>query len=99
MELPLAALSEGPDCPVRVSRPVAGKTLTSAPVSTRNRRPECVSETNKRPSLRPVAEATMGDRPARFPTKCKGPCIAGRLLRTCDDSSRARRSSHRETGV
>ena len=72
MELPLAALSEEPDCPVRVSRPVAGRTLTSAPVSMRNRRPECESQAKRRLSLWPAAEATMGDRPARFPTKCKG---------------------------
>ena len=36
--LPLAAVSVCPGCSMRVSRPVAGMTLTSAPVSTRNRR-------------------------------------------------------------
>ena len=72
MDLPLAALSEEPDCPMRVSRPVAGRTLTSAPVLMRNQRPECESQAKRRLSLWPAAETTMGDRPARFPTKCKG---------------------------
>ena len=56
MVLPLAALSWGPGCPMRVSRPVAGKTLTSAPVSIRNRRPECESQVNKRLSFWPAAK-------------------------------------------
>ena len=36
IELPLAAISGGPGCRVCVSSPVAGRTLTLAPVSTRN---------------------------------------------------------------
>lgn len=71
MELLLAALSKGPVCPVRVSKPVAGRTLTSAPVSTRNRRPECEFQAKSRLSVRPAAEATIGGWPAHFPTRCK----------------------------
>ena len=37
IELPLAAKRGGPGYLVRVSRPMAGRTLTSAPVSMRNR--------------------------------------------------------------
>ena len=48
MELPLAANSDGPGCAVCMSKLVAGTTLTSAPVSTRNCRPEMVSRRKKR---------------------------------------------------
>ena len=36
IELPLAASKTGPDGPVRLSNLAAGRTLISAPVSTRN---------------------------------------------------------------
>ena len=79
-----------------MSRPVAGRTLTSAPVSTRNWRPESLSQAKRRLSLRPVAETTMGDRPAHFLTKCKGP---GTAEQTCDDSSRVCLWGHQEEWV
>ena len=43
--LPLAAISEGPDGLMHVSRPVAHRTLTSAPVLTRNCLQEILSHT------------------------------------------------------
>ena len=68
MELPLAARRGGPGVLVRVCSPVAGSTLTSAPVSIRKRLFETVSLRNNRPSAWPAAEAINGDRPSRFPT-------------------------------
>ena len=47
--LPLAASSGGPGFLVRVSNPVAGRTLTSAPVSMRNCRLETESHRKRRP--------------------------------------------------
>ena len=44
IELPLAACSGSPVCLVRLSSPVAGWTLTSAPVSTKNCRLVTVSQ-------------------------------------------------------
>ena len=87
IELPLAASRGGPGCLVRVSSPVAGRTLTSAPVSTRNCRLETVSQRKRRPLLWPAAEATTGDRPPRFPTRCRVVCIAELLLQMCDGNS------------
>ena len=71
IELPLAARSGGPDCLVRVSSPVAGMTLTSAPVSTRNCRLETALQTKSRPLFWPATVAITGDRPFRFPAKSK----------------------------
>ena len=87
IELPLAASNGGPGWLVRVSSPVAGRTLTSAPVSTRNRRLETLSQRKRRPLLRPAAEATTGDRPSRFPTRCMVVYIAEQLLQMCDGNS------------
>ena len=83
IELPLAARSGGPGCLVRVSSPVAGMTLTSAPVSTRNCRLETASQTKRRPLFWPVTVTITGDRPFRFPAKSKVACIAGLPSRTC----------------
>ena len=52
-----AASSEGLGCFVRVSSPVAGRTLTSAPVFTRNCRLEMGSQKKRRLLLWPVAKA------------------------------------------
>ena len=73
---------------VHLSNVVAGRTLTSAPVSTRN----CccfviVSEGKRRPLLRPAIVPTTGSRPAHFLTRCKVACIVKLVLQTCDDSS------------
>ena len=47
MELALTASRDVPGCMVRFSSEVAGRTLTSAPVSTRNCRLEIESYTHK----------------------------------------------------
>ena len=49
--LPLAAISETPGCAVRIAILVAGKMLTSAPVSTKNRLPDILSLTKNMPSV------------------------------------------------
>ena len=66
--LPLAATSEGPGCLVQVSNFVVGKTLTSAPVSTRNQFRDVFPHMKFRPSLRPDVEAATATQPAHFPT-------------------------------
>ena len=54
---------------------------------TRNCRLERVSQRKRRPLLRPAAEATTGDRPPRFLTRCRVVCIAELLLQMCDGNS------------
>ena len=87
IELPLAASSGGPFCLVRLSKPVAGRMLTSAPVSTRNCRFVTVSQRKRRPLLWPAAEATTGGRPARFPTRRRVVCIGELPLQICDGNN------------
>ena len=70
--LPSAAISEGPDGLMCVSKPVAGRTLTSAPVSTRNYLTEILSHTKRRLSLRLVAKATIDDLTSTFPCHLQG---------------------------
>ena len=41
----------------------------------------------------------MGDRPARFPTKCKGPGTAEQIFQTCDGNSRVCLWGHQEEGA
>ena len=65
--LPLAAISEAPGCVVRLTIPVTGKTLTSAPVSTKNRPPEILSRTKSRPSAWLDVMAPTDAQPSRFP--------------------------------
>ena len=60
IELLLAASSSGTVCLVRLSSPVVGRMLTSAPVSTRNCRLETVSQRKRRPLLWPAAEYLSG---------------------------------------
>ena len=67
IELLLAASSGGPSCLVRVSSLVAGTTLSSAPVSTRNCHLETASQTKTRLLLRPATVAIIGDRLCRLP--------------------------------
>ena len=57
IDVSLAASSEGPGCFVCVSSPVAGRMLTSAPVSTRNCRLETGSLKKRRLLLWPIAKA------------------------------------------
>lgn len=85
--LPLAANKGGPGCVVHVSRPVAGKTLNSAPVSMKKCRPDIFSVRKSRPVLGPAAVATIGDWPVLFPTKHKVGCTCGQPLQNYDDSN------------
>ena len=65
--LPLAATNEASSCEVRVAILVAGKTPTSAPVSTKNQPPEILSHTKRRPSMWLEAMAPTDAQPTRFP--------------------------------
>ena len=87
MELPLAANSGGPGGLVHASRPEAGTTLTSAPVSTRNCRCEVESYRKSRPFFWPAATAASGW-PWSFPSSCTVDDTDWRLLRMCDGNSR-----------
>ena len=91
MELPLAASSGCPGFFVRVSNPVAGSTLTSALVSTRNCCLEMQSVRKRRPPLWPVAAAT-NDWPCRFPTRYMVVCISMLLRQRYDGRNRAGRN-------
>ena len=64
--LPLAATNEAPGCAVRMAILVVGKTLTSAPVSTKNRPPEILSQTKNRSFTWVDAMAPTDTRPAHF---------------------------------
>ena len=64
--LPLAVSNGGPVCLMCVLSPVAGRTLTCAPMSTRYWLLVTESVMNSKPLLWPAAVATSG-RPAHFP--------------------------------
>ena len=88
--VPLAANNSGPGSLVRVSILVAGRTLISAPVSTKNCCLELSSHRKKRPLLWPAAEATIGGRPDLFPTKHRVGCIFELPFQMCDGSNTTR---------
>lgn len=79
IELSLAASRDVPICHMCLSNPVAGRTLTSAPQSTRNCWLEAMSQTKRRPLLTA--------RPARFPTRSKVAHIAELPLQMCDGNN------------
>ena len=64
--LPLAATNEAPGCAIRMAILVVGKTLTSAPMSTKNQPPEILSLTKNRPFVWMDAMAPTDAQPAHF---------------------------------
>ena len=66
-----------------------GKTLTSAPVYTKRRRPLIRSVTkNRRLGDRPEVLVAINTWPGRFPSTNRGRCTCGRRPQTDDDTSR-----------
>ena len=66
-----------------------GKKLTSAPVSTKRRRPLVRSVTkNRRLGDRPEVLVTINTRPGRFLSTNRGRCTCGQNHQTGDDTSR-----------
>ena len=88
--LPFAATKEAPGCVFRMAILVAGKTLTSAPVSTKNRLPEILSRTKSRPSVWLDAMAPTDAQPVRFPAIHMAAGICEPLLQTCGGNSKGR---------
>ena len=83
-ELPLAAKRDGPGILVHVSSPVAGSTLTSAPVSITKHYFEMLSLRNNGPSVWLATEVTNDDWPSCFSTSnCMVVGTVSQLPQTC----------------
>ena len=71
------------------SAAVGGMTLTSAPVSTKKRRPVFLSEIyNRRLGKWPATLVAESERPSRFPPTCRGAGTCRTYLQTFGDSSK-----------
>ena len=85
----LTAWSGGPAGREERDNWATGKTLTSAPVSTKRHRPLVRSITkNRRLGDRPEVLVAINTRPGRFPSMNRGRCTCGRRHQTGDDISR-----------
>ena len=87
MLLPFAAKRAGPWVLFRRSMPVGGKTLISAPVSTRKLRVDKRSRTKNRLVNPPVVAATNVDRLASFLHNYMEKHSVGLYRQICDDRS------------
>ena len=85
----LTAWSGGPAGREERDNRATGKTLTSAPVSTKRRRPLNWSVTkNRRLGDRPEVLVAINTRPGRFSSTNRGRCTCGRRHQASDDTSR-----------